>query len=195
MNGEPTMQPAKIRAARQKVTEALAAGGGDPQAIEALQASLEVLTSLAGNQPEVVRSSAIPSISYTFEEVDGLGRREFDVRIYYGWTDYDPADEPSPIWGAHIEDVEVVAVRYFDRDGEQVDWQTHAGVMAWDQLELEHHRVLSACTNDGALRGLGRVHPLFVPEPARPALQADSSLRMAPSVRTRTLQLKPRFFG
>jgi hypothetical protein len=196
MNGEPGMQPAKIQEAREKVVAAIeAAEGADPQLLEALQASLSVLNDLAAEK-QARRSPLTPSIEYTLEDDDAAGRREFDVRVFYGWTDYDPVDEPNPIWGAHVEDVQLVAVRHYDREGNLVDWQTHAGITAWDRLEQEHDRVLEACTNDGALRGLGRVHPLFTPVPSR-ATPADtgSALRMAPSARVRAVQLRPRFFG
>lgn len=195
MSGEQAMEPAKINAARDKVAAALAgASEMSPAAVDALEASLAVLETFAV-KPLPAAAASAPFINYTLEDSGPAARREFDLRISYDWTDYDPADEPSPLWGAHIEDVQVTAVRYYDRDGNEIDWQTHAGLMAWDLLEQEHDRVLEACTNDGALRGLGRTHPLYTPTPVKPIVETGNAPRMAPSMRSRTMQLKPRFFG
>jgi hypothetical protein len=185
---------------RKKLSEALKiaeATGAAEIMKEALRESNELLQTL--REPAVDRSSRYAGyIDYTFEddECDPYGR-EVDVRIYYSWYGYDPADEPSPIWGATVEDIDVLAVRYFDKDGNETVLSEHHLELAWNLLNRQHEQVTEACTNDGYFNG-GNVPATYVP--LRPNVVASPTQtrfagRMAPSARKRESTSKQRKYG
>jgi hypothetical protein len=118
-----------------------------------------------------------------------------DVRVYYGWDDYNPADEPFPVWGARIVHVEVLAVRYLDQDGDAVDLGIHHRQLAMELLEGQRDEVTEACTDDGVRRGVGEAHPLHRPSPAVGSVTGENMRRMAPSERTRQAPQERRRMG
>jgi hypothetical protein len=157
--------------------EAARQSGQDAATLDALASSLTRLRGLTAPTAQRGKPRHQAYMDQTFDDEDcpPFGR-QIDVRVYYEWHDYDRADEPSPIWGAQIQDVEVLAVRYFDQNGDVIGVADHHADLAWMLVEKNHERVTEACTADGYRRGLGAAHPLYWPDPAP---------RMAPSQRTR----------
>lgn len=172
----------------------------------ALLASLRVLESLAdrrqldgrqldGHPPNARRPDRAfkydGSIEYTFEdeEYEPFGRA-IDVRIYYRWSNYNPADDPWPMWGATIEDWEVLAVRYFDNAGNEVPEADHFTDVAWHLLNKNYEQVTEACTEDGYRRGAGNAPITYAPGRLRSKVVApakpDFGPRMVPSIPTRS---------
>lgn len=182
------LDPTRIGMVRDQVRSALAEATG-AKSRDALRASLELLDALAG-PPRVDRSSKYAgSIDYTFEDeqFEPFGR-EVDVRVHYDWYDYDSADEPSPVWGAAIADLEVRAVRHFDEDGNEVDADQHDLDVAWSLLNLQYEQVTDACTEDGYHRGVGKAPSTYAPPRSSTtagAVATSFSDRMAPSIATR----------
>lgn len=178
-----------IEHVREQVRSALADATEEKTRV-ALTASLNLLETLVRSPSHERASKYAGSIEYTFadEQYEPFGR-EVDVRVYYAWYDYDPADEPSPVWGASIEDLEVLAVRHFDKHGNAVNLDEHCLDIAWHLLNQDHELVKEACTEDGYHSQAGKVPFTYSPlhssaqvsAPAPPSFTA----RMAPSVPTR----------
>jgi hypothetical protein len=134
------------------------------------------------------------AIEYTLEDDEcPPSGRQIDVRVYYGWEDYNPADEPYAVWGARIEGVEVLAIRYLDEAGDAVDLAMHHQQLALDLLEQQREQVTEACTDDGVRRGVGEAHPLH--QAASSPATSAANRRMAPSQRTRDARQQRRKFG
>lgn len=189
----------RIDLARKKVYAALAAVTNEATR-DALNASLEILDALA-ESPRAQRSSKYAgSIDYTFEDerYEPFGR-EIDVRVYYCWYDYDPADEPSPVWGATIEDIEVLAVRNYDKDGNEVLSSEHQLDLAWLLLNRQYEEVMEACTEDGYHRGAGESPITYTPQRTSSdsvsAAQTNFAGRMARSLPTRRAEQERRHQG
>ena len=143
------------------------------------------------------------SIEYTFEDEDfePFGRA-IDVRIYYRWRDYDPADGPHTVWGASIEELEVLAIRHFDKFGNEVAMSKHSTDAAWHLLEKTYEQVTEACTEDGYRRGVGKAPLTYAPGKVRKnppstfqKVPANFGSRMAPSISTRPTQVDRRELG
>ena len=188
MSREVTFSIEKIAEVQDKVLQALERAiqnGLDPTTFDALQATSALLNSLIG---PVTAGPEVPYrgwIDYTFDDDECLPYgRQVDVRIFYGWDDYNPADEPFPIWGARIEEVEMRAVRYYDQGGNVIELSLHHRDLAWDLLAREREMVIQACTDDGCRRSVGTAHPLYTPARAQSPVGA-SVRRMAPSERLR----------
>jgi hypothetical protein len=112
--------------------------------------------------------------------------RQLDVRLGFNWNDYDPHDDPGATWGAVIESVEVLAVRYFDYQGNVVNSHDHLQGVARQLWERNEDEIREACTQEGVRLGIGRAHPFYRPAFNRmSATNPAGSPRMAPSARTR----------
>jgi hypothetical protein len=189
----------RIEQACRKIRAALATAT-NPAVRDALLASLEILESqveTADTQPAVGYAG---SVDFTFEDEQYLPYgREVDVRIFYCWHDYDPADEPSPVWGASIEDIQVLAVRHFDRDGHEVTAREHELDLAWSMLNRQYEAVTEACTEDGYRHGVGEAPVTYSPPTtaASPDSPANTTYanRMAGSVATRGAAQQRRHLG
>jgi hypothetical protein len=123
VTGQPlhnNISASQIESALEQVRSALGSTQ-DEDARSALVASLPILESCSAASP-LDGSKYHGSIEYTFEDEDyePFGRA-IDVRIYYRWRDYDSADDPHTVWGASIEELEVLAIRYFDKFGNEVE--------------------------------------------------------------------------
>jgi hypothetical protein len=131
--------------------------------------------------------STAGSIAYVIDDEDYAPHgRSLDVRVHYSWLDYDPADEPHAEWGPAIETVEVVAVRYFDAEGNEIAGPSQAAAelteMAWDLVQAESERVLEACRVDGYRTAAGEAPPWYYP-----AKQVARIVpRLSPSISTRS---------
>jgi hypothetical protein len=166
------------------------------EAREALLASLQVLQSLVESTVPDRSSQHAGSIEYTFEDegYEPYGRA-VDVRVYYRWNDYNTADDPRPVWGAVVEDLDVLAVRYFDESGNEIPAAEHASDLAWQLLDKSYQQVTEACTEDGYRRGAGAAPLTYAPgntsakgqtsAPDASSPSADFASRMARSVSTR----------
>jgi hypothetical protein len=192
------IEVAKIEEVLQQVRSALNSGA-EEDSRAALLACLQILASLGEVRQPVQSSKYDGSIEYTFEDesYEPFGRA-VDVRIHYRWCNYNPADNPRPLWGATIEDLEVLAIRYFDNAGNEVHSTEHPLDVAWHLLHKCYQQVTEACTEDGYRRGAGSAPPTYAPgrrvNAASPSL-ADIGTRMAPSVPTRPAQLDRRQLG
>jgi hypothetical protein len=178
--------------------EAARRSGQDTATLDALESSLTQLRRLTAPAAKDTTSRHAAYLDYTFDDEDcpPYGR-QLEVRIHYDWSDYDRADEPFSVWGAQVADVEVLAVRYFDQNGDAVEVDAHHADVAWLLLERNREQVTEACTADGCRRGVGAAHPLYAP-PARRAAASSAALpapRMAPSQRTRTVPNERRQHG
>src|SRR5687767_2311020 len=96
----------RVEELREQVERALQSvlnSGGDQKVIEALRSSLEMLDMVADSTEAFQPPRHRGSIDYTLEDdaCPPYGR-QVQVRVYYDWDDYNPADEPFPIWGARI---------------------------------------------------------------------------------------------
>jgi hypothetical protein len=125
-------------------------------------------------------------IDYTIDDEEfGTHFRQFDMRIYYSWEDYDRDDEPGVIWGANVERCEVRAVHYFDEAGNELSTSEYHLDEALKLMEERHQLVTDACTEDGYRNGAGECHPLYsLPTSSTPPANKVAP-RMAPSSRTR----------
>ena len=96
----------QVELTREQVRLALT-HAADKKMREALTASMQILDSLLVDPKADPSTKYDGSIHYTFEDeqYEPFGR-EVDVRVYYSWHDYDSADEPSPVWGATVDDLE-----------------------------------------------------------------------------------------
>lgn len=128
------------------------------------------------------------SLLHTFEDFDC--DQEIDVQIDYHWRDYHPADEPSPIWGAEIGRVQVLAVRTFAGEAANIDSN------AIDQLvEQNESELIDLCNEHGYHNNVGEYpgwyspgRAAFVEAPTDSANAFD--LRLAVSQPTRAIQAK-----
>ncbi len=189
----------QIELTREQVRRALP-HATDKKMREALSASMQILDALLV-APKVDRSSKYAgSIHYTFEDepYEPFGR-EVDVRVYYSWYDYDAADEPSPVWGATVDDLEVLAVRHFDKDGNELDQAEHDLDIAWHFLNNQHEEVTEACTEDRCHNGAGTAPIANTPIRSSFKVAAEAAPspapRMAPSSTTRKAQQDRRELG
>ena len=127
-------------------------------------------------------------LDYTFDDelFEPFGR-QIDARVYYHWNDYNPGDDSDVGWGAVIDDVEVLSVREFDREGNSIPVAIYPRDLGWGILQQQLDEVREACTQEGARLGLGRSHPLYRPRRPAPAVANQHSIapRMAPSARDR----------
>lgn len=195
MSREVTFSIEKITEVQEKVLRALELAiqnGLDPTTFDALQATSALLNSIVGSATTTAKSHFRGSIDYTFDDDECLPYgRQVDVRIFYSWEDYNAADEPFPIWGARIEEVETRALRYYDQTGNVIELSLYLRDLAWTLLAKDREAVVQACTDDGCLRGVGAAHPLYIPARARPPCP-PSVRRMAPSERVRETQQEQR---
>jgi hypothetical protein len=176
----------QVRQALEEATEAAV----PPAVIAALHAS-EALCARLSSESQSPGASAPQHGALDYELQDEsyppFGR-QIDVRLYFHWNDYDPADEPRPIWGAVIDDVEVLAVRYFDAEGNVVEERDHLATVARDLLNEDWDAAVDACTEAGERTGMGTSHPLY--RSATPQHRVAASVRspgvprMAPSARS-----------
>jgi hypothetical protein len=193
-----TIEIAEIEEVLQQVRSALHAGA-EEETRAALLASFQILKGLVEARPPIQSSKYDGSIQYTFEDenYEPFGRA-VDVRIHYRWCNYDSADNPHPVWGATIEDLDVLAIRYFDNSGNEVHASEHPLDVAWHLLHKNYQQVAEACTEDGYRRGVGSAPSTYAPgkriNVASQSL-ADVGTRMAPSVSTRPAQLDRRQLG
>lgn len=187
-----TIEIAKIEEVLQQVRSALNAGS-EEETRAALLASLQILDMLAEGRPPIQSSKYDGSIEHTFEDehYEPFGRA-VDVRIHYRWCNYNPADKSHPVWGAMIEDLDVLAIRYFDDSGNEVEASEHSLDVAWHLLHKCYEQVAEACTEDGYRRGVGSSPSTYAlgkrSNVAKQPLAAIDT-RMAPSVPTRSAQL------
>jgi hypothetical protein len=127
------------------------------------------------------------------------GGREIDVRLYYDWENYCPGDHVTPDSGgfARLEDIEVVAVRYFDEQGNLASLGDHYHDVAWELAEKDRSVLDDAVTSVGYARGVGETNPLLVPSGLRHVEEErePSQRRMAPSARKRTSSQGVRKYG
>ena len=191
-------EQSRVESACAKVRKALATCV-DEGVRDALISSLEILEPLAEVSRGPRASKYAGSIDYTFEDEQYAPcGREVDVRVYYCWYDYDPADEPSPIWGASIEDVEVLAVRHFDQEGHEIPENEHRLDLAWFLLNRQYEEVTEACTADGYRQGAGESPITYAPAGSSTAATAGNNSfasRMAGSVSTRRAEQERRHLG
>lgn len=155
----------------------------------------------------LVRARYAGSVEHVFEDEDYAPHgRIFELRVYYDWTDYDPADGPHGEWGPTIEAAEVIAVHYFDEAGNEVLASDHDDVDAWDLIEADYERVLDACREDGYRTGAGESPPWYHPASRVAAplrhYRIDSAsdqpapgveIRLSPSIPTRQAQERRQF--
>lgn len=143
--------------------------------------------------------STAGSIAYVIDDEDyAPNGRSFDVRVHYGWLDYDPADEPHAEWGPTIEAVEVVAVRYFDSEGNEIAGPAadeDQAEVAWDLVQSESERVLDACRVDGYRTAAGESPPWYYP--AKQATGSSTRIvpRLSRSISTRDAAAERRQIG
>lgn len=193
MNSDAALSAQKIDQARDKICAALQRGGQDGATVDALQSSLSLLNSLT-SAPQRDTAQHDGAIDYTFDDGDYQPHgRQVDVRIHFAWDDYNPADEPFAVWGARIEDVQVLAIRYYNDEGNEVDAATHHVDLAWDLIEKNRTAITERCTEEGYRQGLGEADPLYAPLPTWPP--AAAAPRMAPSARERHGRSEHRKFG
>ncbi|MEQ8789697.1 MAG: hypothetical protein RIC55_25610 [Pirellulaceae bacterium] len=196
---------AALERARQQLQAALSATTGEA-ARRALADSLRVLDTALDASPtssDMLTSrdagdSFSGSIDYTFDdEAYQPHGRQVEVRVFYRWEDYNRNDPPLSAWGASIEQVEVLAVRYFDEDGHEVSPREHHDDLAWDLLEAQREQVTELCTEDGYHRSVGVAAPSYTPPSGRTgaAVAGDFAIRLAPSQSTRTSQEGERRWG
>ena len=104
--------------------------------------------------------------------------RQFDIRVYYDWVDFDPGDQTTPPSGGHAEiaAIEVLRVSYFNARGEVIPAADHELEAAWDLLARYSGPIESACSDDGKSAGM---------EEVRGRSPRKSILRRAPSARER----------
>jgi hypothetical protein len=183
---------AAIERAREHLQAALKQATGEG-ARRALAASLRILDDATSSPAAEHPSSHAGSIDYTFDdEAYEPHGRQVEARVFYRWEDYNQEDQTPATWGATIEGLQVLTVRYFDEDGEEVTPREHHQDLAWDLLEQHREQVTEACTDDGYRRGLGVAPPSYVPlsgasDSASPSA-AGFAVRMAPSEPTRQAQ-------
>jgi hypothetical protein len=181
----PNIDPVRVDEVLQQVRSALEKKG-DVQVREALVASLQFLSALT--EGATVRSSKYAgSMLYTFEDENYRPHgRQIDLQIEYDWSDYDRSDEPFASWGPTIMDVNVLAVRFFDEDGNEVPSEVHYKQLALDLLDKHEEQFIEACTGHGYQHGVGTT----------PATYSRSGIaRLAPSVPTRASQQNRRHLG
>jgi hypothetical protein len=158
----------------------------DGQVREALAASLEQFNELLGDTSFCTPVKYSGSILYTVDDDgDSPHRQQFELRVHYHWIDYDPLDEPYPLWGPTIEAIDVVAVRQFDEEGNEIALGEHCRNVAWDLLQGEYERVVEACKRAGVVAGVGSAPSWYNPGrgSAPPSLRVIT--HMAPSASTR----------
>jgi len=190
---------ATIERAREHLQAALKEATGE-DARRALAASLRILDDAASSPAADDSSSHAGSIDYTFDdEAYEPHGRQVEVRVFYRWEDYNQQDQTPATWGAAIEGLEVLTVRYFDEDGEEVTPREHHQDLAWDMLEQHREQVSEACTEDGYRCGLGVAPPSYVPSSGAAetgaSRNAGFAVRMAPSEPTRQAQQSRRRWG
>jgi hypothetical protein len=200
MNETNDFSTDRIRLLQDKVARAIEAaqGTGVSQLVsDTLHEAGELLATLVGSRRNRFSDSAgYIDCTLDDEACEPYGR-EVDVRIYYDWQDYDAADEPFPVWGADIAEVEVRAVRYFDRAGETQAIGRHHDDVAWELVEKDRESLIERCTDDGCRRAVGVSHPLYSPSSLTTAAPAstDGARRMAPSARARASSESQHKFG
>ncbi len=180
----------EVRAALREVEQALEVGNhvdAVPEVLHALARCRAILTQVA-DEARVRRISRHDgAIEWTLEDESQLPQmRELDVRVYYNWIDYSPGDRVTPGFGGYAEicDLEVLAVRHLDDQGETIGALPHFTELAWQLLEERKGEVEEACTSAGHRGGVGPTHPLF--QPTTPAAQpSGTESKMAPSGRER----------
>ena len=169
--------------------------GPNASTVDALRRCLQSLehSQAAEHEPANVYDGCI---DYTIDDEDFHTHfRQFDMRIYYSWDDYDRDDEPGVIWGANVERCEVLAVHYFDEAGNELSTSDYHLDEALKLVEERHQLVTEACTEDGYRNGVGECHPLYS-SPTSSTLPANKvAPRMAPSSRTRQTPQDRRNFG
>ena len=195
MNKDRHFPNDQIQSVISQVTAALSKAE-DQDTRNALQSSLIILDSIVDEPPSP--RPFVEHIDYTIEDEECKPNgRELDVRVFYTWDDYDGTNELPTRWGASIEDIEVVAVRYFDRDGGQTTLREHHAALAWDLIDDEVVR--EQCTRDGYQRGIGKAPSTYCPGSLsitpQPETSSKAEFRMAPSVSTRESQAKSRKHG
>lgn len=135
------------------------------------------------------------SICWTFEddqyEPNG---REIEVIVYYDWDDYSAGDGVTPSSGgcAQIADIEVIAVRYFDEQGEAIDSDQHHQDDAWKAVERNRELLEERCTDAGHRENVGQTTPLRFPGSIAdpPTDPQTPGWRMAPSARERSARTR-----
>ncbi len=169
--------------------------GPNASTVDALRRCLQSLekSQAAEQEPANVYDGFI---DYTIDdEAFATHFRQFDLRIYYSWEDYDRDDESFATWGANVERCEVLAVRYFDKAGNELSTSDYHLDEALKLVEERHELVTEACTEDGYRNGVGQCHPLYS-SPIGSTLSANKvALRMASSSRTRQTPQDRQNFG
>jgi hypothetical protein len=178
------IQLEKLAKARESVRAALSLVADGP-VHDALAASLEQFNELLGESSPSTPEKYSGSILYTVDdENDSPHRQQFELRVFYHWIDYDPLDEPYPLWGPTIETIDVVAVRQFDAEGNEISLGEHCLKVAWDLVQAEYERVVEACKRAGVVEGIGSAPSWYNPSRGV-APQLSVVTRMAPSASTR----------
>ena len=200
-NADPTVQ--RLESLQHRIRSALGRTTDEHlrrDLAEGLQL-LSLLVADACSPAETTPNQFSGYVEHTFEDEDYEPHgREIDVRIHYSWHDYDRADDRS-LWGATIEDVEVLAIRYFDDQGNVAGTAEHREDVAWNLVRRHEDLLTDRCTQDGIQRGAGAGHPLFAALSSTPASgppetsDATASARMAPSMPTRQREQSRRRIG
>ena len=138
------------------------------------------------------------SLDYTLDE-EAHGR-EIDIRLYYNWEDYNRADEPFPVWGATIEEFEILGARRIDEsDTEALECvEDDVSKVAQELVNDLELTLIEACTEDGYHKGVGEAPPSYSPPPILPVssnTQSGLTARMAGSLSTRNTEQQRRRFG
>lgn len=157
----------------------LAESGGDRgELLESLREAREMLSAIAASRPATGATRHDGSIQYTLEDesCEPYGR-ELDVRVYFDWDDYSSQDAPSTAWGARVSEIEVLAVRYFDQQGNSITVDEHHLEAAWELLERDRELVEQLCAEAADSQ--------YITFDARRSAPAAVALRMAPSQRDR----------
>ncbi|MGE0756677.1 MAG: hypothetical protein AB7F89_18235 [Pirellulaceae bacterium] len=188
-----------VNHARQLVLAALRQPEELSSGVEAaLHASLRILDAGVPSSPVPAPGAYAGSLDYTVDDENYPPHgRQWTIRVHYSWTDYDRADEPSPTWGATIEDIEVLEVRYYDAEGNEVPAARHQLEVVWELLKPQWERVTQACTEDGCRQGVGRVPAWFSRQASCGGDEEVPRImtRMARSLPTRSAGRERRRFG
>ena len=159
----------------------------DEKARSALRCGLDVLQSLSSAQQSDLSLRYDGSIEHDFEDHDT--GQSIKVRVFYNWTDYNRADEPNPLWGATVEDLQVIGVSNIDRNGDSAPLHSYFLDAAWNRMQEEMELIRGRCTEDGYHRGLGEAPFSYRPygTPA-PTSSQEFASRMVSSMPTRTYE-------
>ena len=123
--------------------------------------------------------------------------RQFDIRVFYDWVDYSPGDSTTPAYGgfAEVADVQLIAVRYFDKQGNYTEAGEYNDDEVWQLVEAQRAEIEDACTQAANREGVGIANPLYSLRSASTPADATGAARMAASARSLSANEKERKLG